>query len=348
MSRTHVAFIAALFALTSSVSAQGFDPESGDTGQGWQPPPPQQQNPPPQQQQQQPPPQQQQQQQPPQQQQQQQWGQQQQGGQQQGSWGQQQGGQQQGGSWGQGGQQQQGGWGSDNERPPAMGGAQEHGSDTTPEGETDHDQVGFGITYFGFDRLRLTPDAGIDGAISIPTATVGIRYWLGTIGLDIGLALGVVTNETTNLCIDAGCTDSARVTGLLDSAFAFGLHLGLPIAINKERHHTLLFIPELGFAYGTGTIFGDTTDATLDIDLTALQIDVGLRFGGEVHFGGIGLPNLALQLTIGLGLRYATQSAANSVPLGGGGIIDFESSGIQLRTIANDYLDGLLRINYYF
>ncbi len=347
--------IALALATGVPASAQGFDPESGDTGDGWAPPPDN----------------------PPDNNQNQNNGQQNngqnngwnQGNQNQGN--QNQGNQNQGNQnqgWNQqpnnqgNGQQQQGngqqGWfnnnGQDQERPPGMGGDQNGGGnqDQTPAGETDHDQVGFGISFFGINELAIAP-SGIGDSLNLRLATVGIRYWLGTVGIDVGIGLGTTTRKDFNTCqADPGgpidCGAGSHRDGGIDGAFGFGLHLGLPIAIKSSRHATLLFIPELGFAYGSATVFVSATDPAFDLDLTGLQIDAGLRVGGEVQFGAIGLPNLGLQLSIGIGIRWNKTTAENGTPAMDPAAVGRETTNVSLRTVANDLLNGLVRLNYYF
>ncbi len=318
----------------SAAHAQ-WDPEAGDTGQ-WAPPQQQQQQPPPQQQQQQqPPPQQQQQQQQPPQQQQNAWQQapapQQQ---QQPAWFNQQ--QQQ--------QQQQ-------ERPPGMGGNETPPTASEPAapGTTDHSQVGFGVSFFGLDSLTVEAP-GIAGRadaslVSLRMPAIGIRYWVSEmIGLDIGVGLGVVSSETFDECPGQDCGDSVKIAGL-DGGFGFRLHFGLPLAIKTYEHFNILVTPEVGFQYAGATFYGGE-DAQDDVDLTSLALDVAVKVGGELQFGFWGVPNLALQANIGLGLRWQTRSAANS-RAEGDGAFETRTSDLSIRTIADD-LAGTIRILYYF
>lgn len=333
MTRNKIAWLSAALTLLGAATASAqWDPESGDTGQGWQPPPaeqtppPQQQTPPPQQQT--PPP--------------------------------------QGGGWGQPPAEQQppagGGWGSENERPPGMGGVAAP-ADQTPAGETDHDQVGAGISFFGVNSINVAP-SNFGGSLSLTLPTVGARIWFGGVGLDIGLGLGTTTRQTYNSCVGGGmpgsgdctaggATDAEVRSGGIDGGFGIGLHVGVPIAAAVSRHAALLIIPEVGFAYGKATIYNPSGSippgpAENDVDLSGIQLDVGVRVGGELHFGAIGLPNLSLQLAVGLGFRYASRTAANNVAYGDPSLVDLSESDVSIRTIANDLMNGTIRVNYYF
>jgi hypothetical protein len=323
MTRNKIAWLSAALTLLGAATASAqWDPESGDTGQGWQPPPAEQpQQPPPQQ----PPPQQ-----PP---------------------------PAQGGTWGAPPAEQPpagGGWGSETERPPGMGG-NEQPADTTPAGETDHDQVGAGLSFFGVNSINVSP-SNFGGALSLTLPTVGARIWFGSVGLDVGLGLGTTTRKTydscpggrgSDSCVDPASGASEIRTGGIDGGFGFGLHVGVPIAAAVSRHAALLIIPEVGFAYGQATVY-NPAGPEFDVDLSGIQLDVGVRIGGELHFGAIGLPNLSLQLAVGLGFRYASRTAANSVPFGDPTLTDLTESDVSIRTIANDLMNGTIRVNYYF
>lgn len=204
-----------------------------------------------------------------------------------------------------------------------------------------------GITFFGVDELAVGT-ASNNGTLTMPK--LGIRYWLaGSVGLDIGLGLGIVNTKDINTCPAGDCDAPSVRTGGINGGFGIGLHLGLPIAISKGAHHALLFIPEFGLGYGTMTLYsGDMGDPLDDISMSGLQIDAGIRIGAEVHFGGIGLQNLSLQLSIGLGIRYRSGSSENSRPTPGPFAIGEEATSFQLLSIHNNALNGTLRLNYYF
>lgn len=328
MTRNKIAWLSAALTLLGAATASAqWDPESGDTGQGWQPPPAEQPQPPPQQ----PAPQQPAPQQP---------------------------APQQSGGWGAPPPAETpapSGWGAaENERPPGMGG-QTAPAESGPAGETDHDQVGVGLSFFGVNRINVAP-ANAGTALSLTLPTVGARVWFGSVGLDLGLGLGTTTQKTYDACpggrATAGCTDpgsgaSELRTGGIDGAFGLGLHVGVPIAAAVSRHAALLIIPEIGFAFGKATIY-NPVGPEYDLDLSGMQLDVGVRVGGELHFGAIGLPNLSLQLAVGIGFRYASRSAENSVAFMDPALVEYTESEVSIRTIANDLMNGTIRVNYYF
>ena len=309
-----VAWIAAVslapLMVAGTANAQWGDPESGDTGQ-WNPPPdqPPPDQPPPQQ----PPPQQ-----PP-------------------NWQQpQQPPPQQNQQWYQNQQNQEN---QEPERPPGMGGDEPSG----PEPETDHDAVvgSIGVTFFNTTNVNISPVVpSAPGApdleqsrVGLRTTFIGIRYWLSEgIGLDVGLGLGFG---------DLATNADGMLAGGLDSQLAIGVHAGLPVSLKAMKHFNVLLVPEFSFAYGKATL--QAADPNLDADLSGIQLDIGARFGGEIQFGFWGLPNLSLQATIGLGIRF--ENAETQTVLTGATV---DSSVWSIRTIANDVFNGTIRAVYYF
>ena len=327
------AAVVASLLVGTSAHAQ-WDPESGDTGQ-WTPPPAeqppaQQPPPPPPQQQQQPPAQQ-----PP------------------------------ANGWQQAPAQQpppqpqqQQGWfnGQQGERPPGQGGpTPEAPANDAVSSETDHSQVTFGVSFFGLDNLTLMDETADRSAIRLRMPAIGVRYWVSeSIGLDIGIGLGIISQQDFNNCpIDMGNCGPELKTGGVDGGFGIRLHFGLPVALKTFQHFNVLLTPELGFQYGQATIYNAETlmnespDA-LDVGISSIALDVGVKIGGELQFGFWGVPNLALQANIGLGLRYQSTSMSNDVSLSNASrIIDVTRSELSIRTIADD-LTGAVRILYYF
>ena len=339
--------LSATTALPSITSAQ-VDPESGDTGEAWQPPPgqtppaqtppPAEETPPAQTTQQTPPPQS-----PP--------------------------PQQASTSWqaqpaaqpaAQAQPQQQQGWfnGQQQEAPPT--------APAEAPADNDHAAVvgSVGFTFFGVDRIRIEPNGVRDDGspMSLHMPTVGIRYWLSEmIGLDIGVGLGVTTSKDNESCGTGttNCDDPVQYAGI-SGGFGFRILAGLPISVATKKHFNVVLAPEIAFARGSATLFGTTSNMNepteADVDLVGMHIDLGARFGGEIQFGFWGLPNLSIQASIGLNFRYSSMTAANGVagddadaiadpgrpnPLG------LETNGWSIRTLVDDLLNGSVRIIYY-
>lgn len=262
--------------------------------------------------------------------------------------GQWQGQQQQGQGWGQPPPNQQQGW--NNGQAPRAGAAEErpgrvNTDDDAAAGETDHAlAVGHvGFTWFGFNALDLG-NSGNTLAASAPA--IGVRYWLADgLGLDLGLGFGFQTG--------GGTIDTPTVTTDTSdpSWFALTIHAGVPVALYAGKHYTFLVIPEIDFAFGSGTIYGPTPN--LDQNVGGLRLNVGARVGAEVHFGFIGIPELSLQATLGLNIAYSSTTLENDLSNPQGSTIT-SAHTLGLGTTNNgnekpwDILVGGLRATYYW
>ncbi|MEO0322937.1 MAG: hypothetical protein AAF447_08260 [Myxococcota bacterium] len=233
-----------------------------------------------------------------------------------------------------------------------------------PAAPAEHDHVfsvgKIGLTFFGVDSIRLTPNAPLvpgsgtpltdvsDGAV-VRAPVVGVRYWFSeSLGLDIGLGIGFRSRDDVNNLFRAadGSVFSDTYDGL-DGVFGLAFHAGLPFSLKTYPHFNLLFIPEIGFTYAqaTAVAFGPSVN---DVDFASIGFQVDARFGGEVSFGFWGLPNLALQATVGIGFAYSQQTAADQRDLGDAGAVDLETTEFGVQTTANDIFNGTIRVLYYF
>ena len=307
--------LAGLFVMTSVGTAAAQDPESGETGT-WQQPQPTGAQPQPGgwQQQQNPPPQ--------------------------GGWQQQP---PQGGG-------QQPGW---NAQPPAGGGENEAppSAATAPEartGDSDHTSaVGhIGIGWFGIGAVTLGIGDGMGGGRTIDVATpaIGVRYWLSDmIGLDVALGFGFASL--------GGTIDTPAVVTDINggSGFALTVHGGLPISVYHGEHYSFQLVPEIDLGFGSGTIEGVTPDD--DTNVGAFSFQIGARAGAEIHFGFIGIPQLALQATVGLALRYESNTVNNDFGNTAGSTITTVNRLSVSTTVQDepwDIFSGSIRAIYYW
>ncbi len=170
----------------------------------------------------------------------------------------------------------------------------------------DHDKMA-GHLAVGFMQVSQLPFAQVAGTTltkgSVTTPFIGMRYWINkTIGIDAGLGFGLNSaSATTSTGGTSTTTDQPTVIGL-------GLHGGLPIAFVAGKHYTFELIPEFNFGFTTATL--KNAAGGPDTGLTGIRFDLGARIGSEIHFGFIGVPELALQATIGLGLRFESVKAS--------------------------------------
>jgi hypothetical protein len=192
--------------------------------------------------------------------------------------------------------------------------AQEAGGD-------DHDQVvhQFAVGYFGVSSLPVgtAAAAGATGVTegSIQAPVIGARYWI-----------------MPKLGIDAGVGFNASSNG-----WGFAVHGGVPIALAQAKHMTFELTPEatVGFA-------GSSND---NITYSGFLIDVGARIGGEIQFGFIGLPQLALQAGVGVYLQHESWGFSTNAQSGSGSNTLFTTSvGSNPWSIFTDNVSAL----YYF
>jgi hypothetical protein len=267
---------------------------------------------------------------------------------QQGGWQQQP---QQGGGWQQQPPQgggQQGGWsqqgGGENERPPGGGGG---GGSEGPArvSDTDHGMVvgNVGMGWYGIEELAI----GVEGAgpqLTVKIPAIGVRYWLSDgVGLDVALGFGYTTASGTIDTPDA-VTDIPGGSG-----FALTVHGGLPLSLYQGKHYSFQIVPELDLGFGSGTEFGATMND--DQEVGAFLFQIGARAGAELHFGFIGVPQLALQATVGLSIRYTSGSLENNFGDPRGSTIT-TVSGFSMNTTVEDepwdIFAGSLRAIYYW
>jgi hypothetical protein len=144
-------------------------------------------------------------------------------------------------------------------------------------GDSDHDGVvsHLGVTVF---PTQAIPFPGAAGGVTAPV--VGVRYWLlPKLGIDGGLGIG-------------------WLTGSAPSPFAMVFHVGVPLALASSKHFTFIVSPEANFGFAHENTPGAPmmANSTADGDL----LDMGARVGAEIQFGFIGIPQLALQGSVGL------------------------------------------------
>jgi hypothetical protein len=204
--------------------------------------------------------------------------------------------------------------------PPASSTAATPIAAKVEDDSPDHERfVGhFAVGYFGISQIPIAtaaPVASGAGAPNDPAASVvnspiiGIRYWLlRSIGIDAGVGFGYNGGSTT---INNG---GVSTTTSAPSQFGFALHGGVPIAFAEGHHYVFELIPETTLGFATGTVKGapgvGNAAAGPDTSLSGLRFDLGARIGAELHFGFIGVPELALQASVGAYIRYETLSAS--------------------------------------
>ena len=192
-------------------------------------------------------------------------------------------------------------------------------------GESDHDAVvgHIGVGYLGFVNVPFgylnNPDTNAYPGNQIAAApVVGIRYWFSpSLGLDVGLGFTTTFGNNSHQLAD-GTTQTTNAS----APTAFVLHGGLPLAFASAKHYAFELIPELNFGYAQRSV---TNTGVETIDDTGMHFDVGARVGAEIYFGFIGIPQLALQGSVGLRIDV-NQTQTKHTPATTGGVVVTDSS----------------------
>jgi hypothetical protein len=175
----------------------------------------------------------------------------------------------------------------------------------------------FAVGYFGISQIPIgtataaPPGGGITnpGAGTVTSPIIGIRYWLKRgMGIDAGIGIGYSGGGTTVV------NGNTTTTVSNPSAFGFALHAGVPLALAEGHHYVFEFVPETTFGFATGGVKGQAGGPGgapgPDTSLNGIRFDLGARIGAELHFGFIGVPELALQASVGLYLQYGQSSVS--------------------------------------
>lgn len=189
-----------------------------------------------------------------------------------------------------------------------------------PKNETDHDKVvgRFGIGYFGQYDVPMgfgTSPSGVvpNRAPTEATQLIGVRYWWSRVRLDVAFGWNVGSGSQTVASTKSDQTSTLVLSG----------RVALPFALLIGEHYTFILGPELAYGQGGETVPGRTSPvpgAVRPADTThkGRRITVGARAGAEIQFGFIGIPHLALDATVGLGLDVT--SGETTGPSGGTGV----------------------------
>jgi hypothetical protein len=130
------------------------------------------------------------------------------------------------------------------------------------------------------------------GTVAAPV--VGARYWLTRrFGIDAGVGFGWTGGSES-----ASASGMTSISGGTAGSIGFAAYLGAPIALASASHFVFEVVPEtlLGFTSGTVPAAGGEPEQKM----SGFRFDIGARIGAEIHFGFIGIPELALQGSIGL------------------------------------------------
>jgi hypothetical protein len=179
-----------------------------------------------------------------------------------------------------------------------------------PRGDSDGEKAmgGYALVVFNTQPFDFTNSGGA-APIPLTVYTVGLRHWttqpwsrFKNWGLDAGVGLVVARTSVTQPQTGQLVTrDGASVTG-------FGLHAGLPLAVKHHQHATFEVVPELDLVYARETIPAATAGGD-DTRYSGWSLRMGARAGFEIFFGFVGLPQLAVEASLGATVRYDSLSS---------------------------------------
>ncbi|MBI5538210.1 MAG: hypothetical protein HY898_36145 [Deltaproteobacteria bacterium] len=237
---------------------------------------------------------------------------------------------------------------------------------STTEADSDHAMyVGaFAVGYLGAADIPFVNAASVaypqNGGVLTMTAepavvnapVIGMRYWLSDlIGIDAGFGLATYSASVTQHYAvlngqSAGYETDVKTTA--PSSLGMLLHAGVPLALHAEKHWVFEVIPEINFGFSSGTRkyeagFVDPAAQPPilrnDVKLSGMRFDIGARVGTEIHFGFIGVPNLALQAGVGLYLQmlsFKAKGGGNPDPNGATPDTSYSGSSTTISTSVLD------------
>lgn len=153
------------------------------------------------------------------------------------------------------------------------------------------------------------PNTGGAAPIPLTIYTLGLRRWttapLGPFrnwGLDLGVGLNYTRSSITQPQTGTLTTSDGPSTS------GFGLHAGLPLAITLHKHAVFELVPEVDVIWAKETIPALTGTVITTYDGWSAR--VGARAGFEIFFGFIGLPQLAIEASLGARFNYDSVSSS--------------------------------------
>jgi hypothetical protein len=235
------------------------------------------------------------------------------------------------------------------------GDEEEDEDDDEPAGHSDHESVvhSFSLGLLGLAELPIgvaDPVNAPGGSRAVPDTltapVIGTRFWFTPrFGIEAGFGLNL-----RNGTIKRGDNENDGA-----KALAFAATLGVPISLVYGKHYNVLVIPNFGFGTSSATDTRHTAEDADDVFGKGTAFEAGLKGGVEAQLGAVGLPGLALQLTLGVRFRYETLSA-NVPVLDDTGTLDssydIESTNTAFTTSPGSSLGsavaGAIAAIYYF
>jgi hypothetical protein len=186
---------------------------------------------------------------------------------------------------------------------PAQGKPTAGRSASSEESDGERAMGGWALVVFNTRPFEF-PNTGGAPPIPLTVYTVGLRHWttgswgrFPNWGLDLGVGLAYGRSSVTQ-------PQTGRlVTSDGPSTSGFGFHAGLPLAVRHHRHATFELVPEMDLIWASESLPPQTPggDAT---EYRGWSLRAGARAGFEIFFGFVGLPQLAVEASLGAAVTY--------------------------------------------
>ncbi|MBK9517386.1 MAG: hypothetical protein IPO09_08550 [Anaeromyxobacter sp.] len=187
--------------------------------------------------------------------------------------------------------------------PPAPAPRASPAAQAAEEGDGERAMGTWALVVFNTKPFEF-PNTGGAAALPLTVYTLGLRHWLreprwGFRNWGYDLGVGLVFNRSSITQPQTG----TLTTRDGPSATGFGLHAGLPLALTHHKHATFEVVPEIDLIYA-GQVLPAASAGGDATEYSGWSLRVGARAGFEVYFGFVGLPQLAIEASMGAAITY--------------------------------------------
>lgn len=205
-----------------------------------------------------------------------------------------------------------------------------------------------GVGFFGASQRVESSFQGGPG-VTVSTPFLGVRWWTpvalgahGRLGVELAGGVSVTTSETETA---AGLQLETRAS---PTRRGLGVHAAVPFALGGGEHAIVSVAPEFRYLAYDVVDPNPTTLVNAGPRRTpgSSVIEAALRGGVEVFFGFIGVPNLSLELSARVLLRWTETRAVgfdNSLLVGRSVVITSSVSDDPFAVLVSS-----IAAKYYF
>ena len=191
--------------------------------------------------------------------------------------------------------------------------------------KSDHEAHHVDTIAIGFAGTNTVPSTMADpGAVVIDgdgsaTLTVraeeivvprfGARYWVNeTLGFDVSFGISYDAGDEARDVPNADPTLSSTSQQSTPSTTAFAMRFAVPLSVYSYSHFNFIVMPEIDVGYSNASqeAYELSVDGQpLDLGLSGFGLGLGVKIGGELSFGFIDVPGLALEAAWGVRFESA-------------------------------------------